>query len=80
MYGVYFSDEKTMLSDKRIILHKNNDIIINGKRYDIVPGLYELIFMKFLNESICMGDDVQIYRSMTTNAHRCSHSSNIQVM
>ncbi|KYN14486.1 hypothetical protein ALC57_13311 [Trachymyrmex cornetzi] len=67
VYGVYFSDEGTMLGDKRIsttllfTLHKNNDIIIDGKRYDGKPGLYELIFMKFSNESICTDDDVQTY-------------------
>jgi len=45
-------------------------------------GLYELIFMKFLNESICTDDDVQTYRSilLTTNAHRRGHSPSNQVM
>ena len=60
VYKIYFSDEGTMLNDKRIILHEqNNDIIIDGKRYDGIPGLYELIFMKFPNENICTDDDVQ---------------------
>ena len=69
-----------MLGDKRIILHKNDDIIIDGKRYDGTLGLYELIFMKFPNENICT--DVQTYRSilLMTNAHRCGHSPNNQVM
>ena len=46
--------------------------IIDGKRYDGTLGLYELIFIKFPNESVCTNDDVQIYRSvlLTTNAHR----------
>jgi len=53
VYKIYFSDEGTMLNDKRIILHEqNNDIIIDGKRYDGIPGLYELIFMKFPNENM----------------------------
>jgi len=62
-----------MLDDKRIILYKNDDIIINGKIYDGTPSLYELIFMKFPNESICTDDDVQTYRSilLMTNAHQC---------
>ncbi|KYN22042.1 hypothetical protein ALC57_05569, partial [Trachymyrmex cornetzi] len=82
VYGVYFNDEGTMLGDKRITLHKNDDIIIDGKRYDGTAGLYELIFMKFPNESICTDDDVHTYRSilLTTNAHRRGHSPSNQVM
>ncbi|KYN18431.1 hypothetical protein ALC57_09261 [Trachymyrmex cornetzi] len=82
VYGVYFSDEGTMLGDKRITLHKNDDIIIDGKRYDGTTGLYELIFMKFPNEGICTNDDVHTYRSilLTTNAHRRGHSPSNQVM
>ena len=55
-------------------------IIIDGKRYDGTPGLYELIFMKFNNENICTDVDVQIYRSILINAHRWDHSPNNQVM
>ena len=64
VYGVYFSDERTMLGDKRITLHKNDDIIIDGKRYNRTPDLYELIFMKFPNESICINDDEQTYEKV----------------
>ncbi|KYN09356.1 hypothetical protein ALC57_18532 [Trachymyrmex cornetzi] len=82
VYGVYFSDEGTILGDKRITLHKNDDIIIEGKRYDRIAGLYELIFMKYPNESICTDDDVQTYRSilLTINAHRRGRSPSNQVM
>ncbi len=66
----------TILDDKHITLHKNDDIIIDEKIYDGTPGLYELIFMKFLNESICTDNDVQTYKNilLMTNAHRRSHS------
>ncbi|KYN08268.1 hypothetical protein ALC62_00751 [Cyphomyrmex costatus] len=89
VYGVYFSDEgtmATMLGDKHITLSKNDDIIIDGKRYDIIidgiPGLYELIFMKFLNESISTDDDVQTYKSilLTTNAYLRGHNAGNQVL
>ncbi|KYN14720.1 hypothetical protein ALC57_13063 [Trachymyrmex cornetzi] len=82
VYGVYFNDEGTMLGDKRITLHKNDDIIIDGKRYDGTAGLYKFIFIKFPNESICTDDDVHTYRSilLTTNAHRRGHSPSNQVM
>ncbi|KYM99642.1 hypothetical protein ALC62_09610 [Cyphomyrmex costatus] len=82
VYGVYFSDEGTMLGDKRITLNKNDDIIIDGQTYDGTPGLYELIFMKFPNESICTDDDVQTYKSilLTTNAYRRGHNAGNQVL
>ncbi|KYQ51397.1 hypothetical protein ALC60_09498 [Trachymyrmex zeteki] len=82
VYGVYFSNEGTMLGDKRIALDKNDDIIINGKRYEGTPGLYELIFMKFPNENICMDDDMQTYKSilLITNAYRHGHSADSQVL
>ncbi|KYM94639.1 hypothetical protein ALC62_14726 [Cyphomyrmex costatus] len=82
VYGVYFSDEGTMLGDKRITLSKNDDIIIDGQRYDGTPGLYELIFMRFSNESICTDDDVQTYKSilLTTNAYRRGHNAGNQVL
>jgi len=34
-----------MFGDK--CMNKNDDIIIDGKRYAGTPGLYELIFKKF---------------------------------
>ncbi|KYM93989.1 hypothetical protein ALC62_15398 [Cyphomyrmex costatus] len=82
VYGVYFSDEETMLGDKRITLSKNDDIIIDGQRYDGTLGLYELIFMKFPNESICTDDDAQTYKSilLTTNAYRRGHNAGNQVL
>ncbi|KYQ53669.1 hypothetical protein ALC60_04233 [Trachymyrmex zeteki] len=82
VYGVYFSNEGTMLGDKRIALDKNDDIIINGKRYEGTPGLYKLIFMKFPNENIYTDDDMHNYKSilLTTNAYRRGHSANSQVL
>jgi len=52
VYGVYFSDEGTIPDDKYITLHKNDHVIIDGKRYDGTPCLYKLILMKFPNKSI----------------------------
>ncbi|KYQ53603.1 hypothetical protein ALC60_00518 [Trachymyrmex zeteki] len=82
VYGVYFSNEGTMVGDKCIALDKNDDIIINGKRYEGTPGLYELIFMKFPNENICTDDDMHTYKSilLTTNAYRRGHSADSQVL
>jgi hypothetical protein len=75
VYGVYFSDTGTMLGNKRIDLHKNDDIFIDGKRYKGTQGLYELIFMKIPNADIYTSDDVEKYKDiiLTTNAHRRDH-------
>ncbi|KYN42698.1 hypothetical protein ALC56_02875, partial [Trachymyrmex septentrionalis] len=45
-------------------LHKNDDIIIDGKRNDGTTGLYELIFMKFPNKNVCINDDEQTYEKV----------------
>jgi len=76
VYGVYFSSDETMLGDKRIDLVKNDDIIVDGKRYSGTPGLYKLIFKKFPDETICTNADKQKYKSilLATNAHRRGHS------
>jgi len=82
VYGVYFSSDGTMLGDKRIDLDKNDDIIVDGKRYPGTPGLYELIFKKFPDETICTNADKQKYKSilLTTNAHRRGHSTHNPIM
>jgi len=68
VYGIYFSDEGTILGDKRIILYKNDNIIIDGKRYDGMPGLYELIFMNFSKVSVQM----MTYRPTGAADDKCS--------
>jgi len=40
VYGIYFSCDGTMLDDKRIDLDKNDDTIVDRKRYPGTPGLY----------------------------------------
>jgi len=63
VYGFYFSDG-TMLG-RRIDLDKNDDIIVDGKRYQPgTPSLYELIFKKFPDETICTNADKQKYKNI----------------
>jgi len=82
IYRVYFSSNGTMLTDKRIDLDKNDDIIVDGKRYLGTPGLYELIFKKFPDETICTNAEKQKYKSilLATNAHRRGHSTHNSIM
>ncbi|KYM96919.1 hypothetical protein ALC62_12414, partial [Cyphomyrmex costatus] len=58
---------KAVLSGKKAV---NIDVVYG------VPGLYELMFMKFPNESICT-DDIQTYKNilLTTNAYRRGHNA-----
>ncbi|XP_070527153.1 uncharacterized protein [Cardiocondyla obscurior] len=81
VYGVYFNDSGTMIGSKRIELDKNDDIFIDGKKYPGTVGLYELIFMKFSNESSYTDIDKQYYKSilLSTNAHKRDYSEQNQV-
>jgi len=82
VYGVYFSSDGTMLGIKRIDLDKNDGIIVDGERYPGTSGLYELIFKKFPDETICTNADKQKYKNilLTTNAHRRGHSTHNPIM
>jgi len=82
VYGVSCNDTGTMLGDKRVDLDKNDDIIIDGKRYAGTPGLYELIFMNLPNEEICTSEDTENYKKilLATNAHRYGHSAQNRVV
>lgn len=65
-----------MLGDERIDFDKNDDIIIDGKRYAGTRGLYELIFGKFPDEKIYTNADKESYLKilLATNAHRRGHN------
>ncbi|XP_036143449.1 uncharacterized protein LOC118645822 [Monomorium pharaonis] len=80
VYGAYFTDFGTMLGDKRIDIHKNDNIVIDGKIYMGTPGLYELIFMKMPN--MYTNNDLQNYKNilLVTNAYRRGHIAHNQVM
>lgn len=76
VYSVYFADDGTMLGDKRIDFDKNDDIVIDGKRYAGTQGLYKLIFKKFPDEKINTNADKESYLKilLATNAHRRGHN------
>jgi len=81
VYGVYFNDDGTMIGNKRIELDKNDNIFIDGKKYPGTVGLYELIFMKFPNESSYTNIDKQYYKSilLLTNAHKRDYNAQNQI-
>lgn len=53
-------------------MNKNDDIIIDGKRYVGTTDLYELFFAIFPDKIAVTNHDKQIYKSilLATNAHR----------
>jgi len=76
-----FSSNETMFGDKRIDLtddiiingkkYDEEDIIIDGKRYSGIPGLYELIFMKFPVEILFIRVLIsRNIKALATNVHR----------
>lgn len=81
VFGVYFSNNGTMIGNKRIDLDKNDDIYIDGKRYAGTQGLYELIFMKLPNDRIYTNSDLQNYKSvlLATSAHKRDYNERNQV-
>ncbi|XP_070531459.1 uncharacterized protein [Cardiocondyla obscurior] len=81
VYGVYFNDNGTMIGNKRVDLDKNDNILIDGKKYPGTVGLYELIFMRFPDESSYTDTDKENYKSilMATNAHKRDYNSQNQV-
>jgi len=67
-----------MLGNKRIELDKNDDIIVDGKKYP--ETLYELIFKEFPDETICTNADKQKSILLATNAHRRGYSTHNAIM
>jgi len=63
MYGVYLDKDGIMFGSKRFDMDKAGNIIIDGVRYVVTPGLYELIFKRVPNDVICTEDYKQKYRA-----------------
>ena len=74
VYGVYFDNSGSMLGDKAFDIDKDDNIIIDGVKYRGTAGLYELIFKRIPDDTVCTDADKQIYKSiLLTNAHRRDH-------
>lgn len=59
----------------------DNHIIVDEKSYIGSRGLYELLFMKYPDETIYSDDDLENYKSILlhSNAHRRSYDSSSQI-
>jgi len=75
IYGVYFSDNATLLDDKRFDIDKDDSMIINNE-------IYELIFKRISDDAVYIEDDKLTYKNilLTTNAQRCNHNVQNPVM
>lgn len=82
VYGVYVSENGTMLGNKQFDVDTDDTIIIDGTRYAGTPGLYELIFKRIPDDTLYTETDKQKYRSilLTTNAHRRNHSALLPIL
>ena len=82
VYGVYVSENRTMLGDKQFDLEADDSMIIDGIRYAGTPGLYELIFKRLPDDAIYTKDDLKKYKSilLATNAYRRGHSALMPIM
>lgn len=75
-YGVRVDGNNWMIGNK-VLEIDNNDLIIDGIRYQGTRGLYELIFMKHPSDYVYDELDLQNYAYIITrtNAHRTNYSS-----
>lgn len=79
-YGVRIEGNNWMIGDKNIEID-NDDLIVDGERFEGTRGLYELIFMKRPNDYVYDKNDLDKYGLILkkTNAHRRNHSASGQV-
>ncbi|XP_067208490.1 uncharacterized protein, partial [Linepithema humile] len=82
VYGVYFNDAGTFLGDKVFDIDKDDNVIVDGVKYAGTPGLFELIFKRLPDDTLCTEDDKQKYKSilLATNAHRRGHNAHLPVL
>ena len=55
-YGLYAKDNKLYIGNKPVII-EDNDIIVDGDKYEGTRGLWELIISKDPNDEIYTDDD-----------------------
>ncbi|XP_067214604.1 uncharacterized protein [Linepithema humile] len=82
VYGVYFNDAGTFLGDKTFDIDKDDNVIVDGVKYAGTPGLFELIFKRLPDDTLCTEADKQKYKSilLSTNAHRRGHNAHLPVL
>ena len=51
-YGVYLSENGTMLADKYFDVNTTDFVIVEEVKYKGIPGLHELIFKRILDSTI----------------------------
>ncbi|XP_067216995.1 uncharacterized protein [Linepithema humile] len=82
VYGVYFNDAGTFLGDKAFDIDRDDNVIVDGVKYAGTPGLFELIFKRLPDDTLCTEADKQKYKSilLATNAHRRGHNAHLPVL
>ncbi|KYN00583.1 hypothetical protein ALC62_08642 [Cyphomyrmex costatus] len=82
VYGVYLSENGTMLGDKQFDVDTNDFVIIDGVKYEGTSGLYELIFKRIPDDAIYTENDKLAYKSilLAINAHRRSHNADNPIL
>ena len=77
VYGVYLGKDGMMLGSKKFDVDSEDNIIVDGMRYVGTPGLYELIFKRYPDDSLYTENDKRKYKNilLVTNAHKRNHVS-----
>lgn len=79
-FGVYLKDNKMHIGNSRVKII--DDVLhIKDSRFNLTPGLLELIFKRIPNKNIVLRKDVEDYNNILdiTNAHRRGFSPNGQL-
>ncbi|XP_067212825.1 uncharacterized protein [Linepithema humile] len=82
VYGVYFNDAGTFLGDKTFDIDRDDNLIVDGVKYAGTPGMFELIFKRLPDDTLCTETDKQKYKSilLATNAYRRGHNAHLPVL
>jgi len=64
---------------KRVIIDKDSNLFVDGKRYEGTPGLWELIVMKKPKTSVYDGNDVKNYKEIIKRTSAMIHPVNPQI-
>lgn len=67
-YGLYFDSGRPKIGNANVEI-KDNDLIINGKKYDGTQGLWELVVSKNPNASLYTDSDLDNYKDILINTN-----------
>jgi len=75
VYGIYFSENSTILGNKQFDIDTNDFVIVDGVKFKDTPGLYELIFKRIPDDTIYTENNKLTYKSILLATNARSHKA-----